>query len=202
MDNKTALDNPKRGKKILKLVFSILLWVILGLFLLFTVISIVDRNTGYSVPFFGLRSSVILTGSMSQDISGKNQKYEFKQLQENDLIITYQVDYNDVKIGDIVTYNSKVGLICHRVIEKYSSGEYRYLVTQGDANEIPDSPIEYSLCKGKLIGVIPKVGIVVRFMQSYYFLIAVGFSGFIVFGAIFVYGLTEKKKEPIEPPKE
>ena len=39
-------------------------------------------------------------------------------------------------------------------------------VTQGDANNIPDNPIEKDAVKGAMVASVPYAGIIVRFLQS------------------------------------
>ena len=190
-----AVIAPKSRKKVVIKILSIIGWAVLGLLFLVSLINVIDRATKYNCSLFGLRANVILSESMAEDISHSTNDYEFHQLQVNDVVITYQTDYENVNIGDIIIYYSKAGLICHRVIDKYQSNEYRYFVTKGDNNEISDVPVEYKDFKGKVVSVVPKVGVIVSFMQSYYFVVALGFSGFLIFGTMYVYRYTEERKE-------
>lgn len=187
-----AVEKPK--KKILVKILSTLGWAVIGLLFLVSAINIIDRLSGYNFPFFGLRANVIVSESMAVDYRGTTSNYEFKQLQVNDVVITYTKGYDDIEIGDIVTFSSPKGLICHRVEEKYQSEGYNYLVTRGDSNNTSDSPIEFSKVKGKVVNVIPKAGLVTSFIQSPFMLMATGFSAFVIFGTMFVYKYTEEKK--------
>ena len=55
-----------------------------------------------------------------------------------DFVIGVPVDYEDVQVGDIVTYKSKRGItICHRVIERTEEG----LVFRGNNNNAADEEI-------------------------------------------------------------
>ena len=56
-----------------------------------------------------------------------------------DFVIGVPVDYENVQVGDIVTYKSKSNgiTICHRVIERTGEG----LVFQGDNNNVADEEI-------------------------------------------------------------
>ena len=188
-----AVEKPK--KKILVKILSTLGWAVIGLLFLVSSINLIDRFSGYNFPFFGLRANVIVSESMAVDYRGNTGEYEFQQLQVNDVVVTYTIGYNDIKIGDIVTFTSPRGLICHRVEEKYSSEGHNYLVTRGDSNNTSDTPIEFSQVKGKVINVIPKAGVVTSFIQSPFMLMATGFSAFIIFGTMFIYKYTEDKKQ-------
>ena len=190
-----AATAPKSKKKVTLKVLSIIGWAVIGLLFLVSLVNVIDRATKYNFSLFGLRANVILSNSMAEDISGTTSEYEFHQLQIDDVVITYQTSYENVNVGDIIIYYSNAGLICHRVIEKYESENYHYFVTKGDNNEISDIPVENKDFKGKVVSIVPKVGVVVSFMQSYYFLIALGFSGFLIFGTVYVFKLTEERKE-------
>lgn len=193
MSEKAATE-PKKTKRVVLRIISIVGWAVLGLLFLVTAVNLIDRASKYNFPLFGFRSNVILTESMSYDKNHTTEGYEIGQLQVNDVVITYQCSYDDVKVGDVIIYYSNAGLICHRVIDKYQSNEYRYFVTKGDNNDISDLPVEYRNFKGKVINVVPQVGVVTSFFQSYYFIIALGFSGFLIFGVVYVYRWSEEKK--------
>lgn len=76
---------------------------------------------------FGYRIFYIPTESMAPVIS------------QGDFVIGVPVDYENVKVGDIVIYKSRSRgiMICHRVIEKREEG----FVFQGDNNKEADEEI-------------------------------------------------------------
>ena len=198
-EEKVVKPTSKKGK-VVKRIFLIIGWSFIGLLFLISGINVIDRATGYNLPLFGFRTSVIVTSSMSMDLYGTASDYEIKQLQINDVIITKTTSYENIDVGDVITFTSKDGFICHRVVEKYETEGYKYFVTRGDANTACDTPIEMSNVKGKVINTVPKVGGVVAFIQSPYMLIAIGFSGFVIFLSIFVYKYTEDRKEKKNTP--
>lgn len=97
---------------------------------------------------FGYGMAVILSGSMEDTLS------------IDDLVLVHR--QKEYEVGDIVVYQSDGELIIHRVIEM----EGDKLVTQGDANHVPDAPIRFSAVKGKMIGYIPGIGAVVRRLKT------------------------------------
>lgn len=97
---------------------------------------------------FGYGMSVVLSGSMEDTLS------------VNDLAVIHR--QKEYEIGDIIVYESDGELIIHRVIKM----EGDKLVTQGDANYFPDSPIRFSDIKGKMIGHIPKIGVIIRRLKT------------------------------------
>lgn len=148
---KSVLPKSEKKKgKAGRLVFRLILMVLLSLFIGTSVYSLnAKRLLHNAMPMpFGIGSSIVLSGSMEPTLS------------VNDLVIVRaQPEY---EAGEIVVYQSGYSLIIHRIIEV---GE-DYYVTQGDANNVEDAPIQKSAVKGSLIATIPYVGVAVRFLQS------------------------------------
>lgn len=93
------------------------------------------------VNFFGYTFFNVVTGSMEDTIH------------INDVILVKITD--DYKENDIVTYLNNNDFITHRIIEM--DGDI--IITKGDANNTPDNPIDKSVILGKVIKIIPKLGI-------------------------------------------
>ena len=97
----------------------------------------------------GLRSAVVLTGSMSGAI------------EPDDLVVTHQEA--SYAVGDIIMFRSGSHTVTHRITAVTAEG-YR---TRGDANNAEDAavtPPEDVL--GRVIAVLPGVGGAVRFLQT------------------------------------
>jgi len=104
---------------------------------------------GNQMPMpFGFGAAVVLSGSMEPALG------------INDVIIVRESDRYEV--GDIVVYQSGDTLIVHRVIAR--DGET--VVTQGDANNAVDAPIESSVIKGKVIAHAPGLGLAVNALKT------------------------------------
>jgi signal peptidase len=95
----------------------------------------------------------VLTGSMEPTIK------------PGDLIVVEGLQSDsakeDVKIGDIITYEPKADnptLITHRVVAKGSGVSGNYLVTQGDNNNAQDAPVYMKQIVGKYLYKLPKLG--------------------------------------------
>lgn len=61
---------------------------------------------------------------------------------------------SDIRIGDIVTFNSKGKLFVHRVIDLGYDKEGLYFITKGDRNLFSDEKIRFSDIKYVTIGVV------------------------------------------------
>lgn len=74
------------------------------------------------------------------------------------VVVNTKVNYDDLKIGDVITYKSGTTNVTHRIVDKTASG---LVVTQGDANNSPDysgAGIPRSNLVGKVMFGIPKLG--------------------------------------------
>jgi signal peptidase I len=98
-------------------------------------------------------------------------------LQINDVLIVRDGgSWGELKVGDIIVFNRPDGgdrVIVHRIIEidEDANGD-RTVRTKGDANPSPipgtDYPIQMSNYIGKVIYVLPGIGIVTQFIRPPY----------------------------------
>ena len=104
---------------------------------------------GNQMPMpFGYGASVVLSGSMEPEFS------------KGDLIVVAEADSYSER--DIVVFQDGHSLVVHRIIE--IDGEK--IITQGDANNAADDPIEASAIKGKVLFHIDKLGSIVSFFKT------------------------------------
>ena len=125
------------------LITSLLLLLVFNLFTLFQ--QLVLKN---DLPqIFGYSRAQMVSGSMEDAIS------------VGDMIIIREAEsYN---IGDIVTYRAN-SLITHRVIARTDSG----YITKGDANNVDDGEIPSDRIEGRVVLVIPYIGIIFDFLRT------------------------------------
>ena len=104
---------------------------------------------GNALPMpFGYGAAVVLTGSMEPTISA------------NDLILVAEKPvYAE---DEIVVYQSGNILVVHRILD-ITDG---MVTTKGDANNTSDAPVELSAVKGKVVGVIPGMGSVMKILKT------------------------------------
>lgn len=133
---------------------------------------------GNSLPMpFGYGAAVVLSGSMEPTI------------RIDDLIIVAAQDaYQE---NDIVVYQSGSMLVVHRIIELQPDT----VITQGDANNAPDTPVRKEMIKGRVIVCISGAGGIARLLKSPAATVT------LVTGALLLSELTlrrEKKKDDDE----
>lgn len=113
---------------------------------------------------------VVATNSMSY----KNEENDYlftrdlnNQFSANDILIIKRVNsISDLNLYDVISYNNQDNVnIIHRIVEISNDK----IVTRGDTNNVSDDAISFSDVVGVYTNIkIPKLGIVVFFLQSYY----------------------------------
>lgn len=125
---------------------------------------------GNALPMpFGYGFSVVLTGSMEP------------VLKPDDFLVIQDKEY---EIGDIIVYQEEKNLIVHRII--FMDDET--IITKGDANNIPDAPVEKEQVKGVVVKTIHGLGKVVNFIQGPIGIILIA-------GCLFILLMPDKKKK-------
>ena len=114
----------------------------------------------------------VKTGSMADTI------------QINDFILVEITE--DVQKNDIISYINEDEIITHRLIEKKDD----VLITKGDANNTIDIPIRKNTVIGKVVKIIPKMGIWIKVLSDVKVDISIIVT-FILLGLIF----TKKKNK-------
>ncbi|MGI6485062.1 MAG: signal peptidase I [Tepidanaerobacteraceae bacterium] len=101
----------------------------------------------FAVGLFPIFPSVIITGSMEPVVNA------------GDIILVKKIDGEDVNVNDIIQYKDGNKNITHRVIDIYKGVDGKRYQTQGDANVFADPHlVSPEQVRGKVIGVIPKLG--------------------------------------------
>ncbi|MGI6587279.1 MAG: signal peptidase I [Peptococcia bacterium] len=110
----------------------------------------------FAVGLFPVYPSVIVTGSMEPLIK------------PGDIVLLQKIQGEEAQIGDIIQYfhQEEEIYITHRVIAIDNEAKKK-LQTQGDNNPSPDSfPVFLEQVKGKVRGIIPKVGWLTLVLRS------------------------------------
>lgn len=132
----------KKLQKIGTICLNLILIIVIIITLIFAVAFVqMKKNNAKYVNIFGYTIMQVITGSMSDTINIK------------DVIIveiTKQVNKND-----IITYEEGDNLITHRIVDIKGN----LITTRGDANNANDKPITTEKVVGKVIKIIPKIGI-------------------------------------------
>jgi signal peptidase I len=128
---------------------KIIIDIILIITILFLGITIYKKINNKDLSIFGYSFSIVLTSSMDATLNTDNNNViEQPIIKKGDFIITKNIDLNDVKVGDVILYNTtlqnnlNLGItkIIHKVIAvNYDENSNKYLTTKGTANELADT---------------------------------------------------------------
>jgi signal peptidase I len=145
-------------KKVLKIISSLITWVLflLLIFMVFVVIS--SKASGGEPQFLGYQLKTVLSGSMEPT---------FKT---GSIIAVEPVeDPASLKKDDVITYMQEGGdLVTHRIVEVINNNNQIMYQTKGDNNEDLDSqPVLSQNVVAKYTGVtIPYLGYLIDFAKS------------------------------------
>lgn len=115
------------------------------------VVFLLAASIAYSFLSGGLQLKTVLSGSMSPEFN------------VGDVIAISQVSWDNIKVGDIITFRTGKTLTTHRVVEVLN-GSFR---TKGDANEDPDGgPVAADSVVGRHVFTIPFMGYLGVFVRT------------------------------------
>jgi signal peptidase len=168
--NQTANESPanekqpSRGARIVGVFRSVFIYVLSAALIVAALLFAADKSPQKSL--FGYRYYVVKTPSMEPVLG------------VGDLILVKLTNAIDIEVGDIITFNPSSdgeAYLTHRVTEKltdYEGTGVTCFKTKGDANEVEDG---FLIDSSRVIGVekvcIPKLGIVIRFIQLRWYIV-------------------------------
>ena len=174
------IKNMKKTKKInmLGCILNILIMVVVVITIigLYYMAQVKILNKDYA-NIFGYTFFEVATGSMANTIN------------IGDIVV---VKVNEAfKENDIIVYKEENSFITHRVIKI----DGQDLITRGDANNSEDKPIKSDQILGKVIYIIPKIGIGRRVLASPEILGMIIISIILLGVVLMLTSKTEKEKE-------
>ena len=107
-----------------------------------------------STGLLGFTPTIIASGSMQPTLN------------PGDIALIINAPPATIKIGDIIQYRTADAPTIHRVIDKYETGGSLWFITQGDANNAPDNPVNQRQITGKAIFTIPQLGWVSIYVKT------------------------------------
>ena len=143
-----------KAKNVFGIILNILI-VIVIIFVLIIVIGIVQTRilkNEYS-SYFGYSFFQVATGSMSPT------------MEEKDIIIMNILndeEKEELQIDDIVVFMQGRSFITHRITEISENK----ITTKGDANNAKDKPVQRKDIIGKVVTIIPKIGVWEKVLTS------------------------------------
>ena len=173
-------------------VFSVVRMVFIYCLSIFIVIAAVlfAASKSPNKSMFGFRYYTVLTDSMVPEFSS------------GDMVFVKVSDAKGIKTGDVITFNPSSGsdaYLTHRVTEKitnYQGTGVTCFRTKGDANNADDSfLIDEDRVIGKVQFHVPKLGVIVRFVQLRWYFILPLIALLFVFFRMMKYYFELKSKD-------
>ena len=190
-----------KENKALKIIGNILYILLFVIVLLMLVVVILQRVSDNSISLGGYRLFTVATGSMEP-------KYEV-----GDILISKEINPNDIQIGDDIVYRGKEGsfngkVVTHQVVSIRDEEGNKKIITKGIANTEEDPEIDSTQVYGKVIYKVQTLSFISQIIKNiyvFYFIIFVPIA-IIIFRQIRYYlrkdDDEDKEEKIIEETKE
>lgn len=158
-----------KENKTLKVIGNILYILLFVIVVLMLIVVILQRATDNSISLGGYRLFTVATGSMEP-------KY-----QVGDILISKQVNPDEIQVGDDVVYKGDTGsfkdkVVTHQVVSIREENGEKKLTTKGIANTEEDPEIDVDQVYGKVIHKVKTlsfIGQMIKNIYVFYFVIFV-----------------------------
>lgn len=158
-----------KENKTLKVIGNILYILLFVIVVFMLIVVILQRTSDNSISLEGYRLFTVATGSMEP-------KYEV-----GDILISKQVNPNEIQVGDDVVYKGNTGsfedkVVTHQVVSIREENGEKKLTTKGIANTEEDPEIDVDQVYGKVIYKVKTlsfIGQMIKNIYVFYFVIFV-----------------------------
>ena len=149
----------KTINQVIRVILSILLWVIILLMALFTFTTLATRDQNKVASLAGFTPMIVKSDSMAPTFYA------------GDLIVIKRCNTASLKVGDVITFhtiiNNEYALNTHRIASIEEIGGARNYVTKGDNNAVEDTHvIADGDIVGQFVGKVPVMGKVMVFLTG------------------------------------
>ena len=166
-----------RLKRIIKLVVNIFTYILLVILILVIYGKLVITFGNNVYPnYFGYTFFEVASGSMRPT------------LEINDVIIV-KITKDNLNKGDVIAFQGDEAIITHRIL--YIDGNI--LTVKGDNNDVVDKPISVDQVIGKVVKIVPKLGVWKKVITEPKILIAI-FITLLLFDFAISYNGNDRKK--------
>ncbi len=142
-------------------VLCVVLCCLLALLLAFNMTLVVKGYLRPDMPpsVFGVTPMMVMTNSMNDGSEDC--------IKAGDLVITQQVDFDTLQVGDIITYLPGKNSVTHRIVRQETINGEKVFITKGDANNAEDkSAVTKAMLVGKYVCRLNGVADVMMYVQK------------------------------------
>lgn len=176
----------KKQKSLNKIRFALVIIISIGI--LYNVLLIIQSilYPNKTPSFLGYKTFSIISGSMMPEIN------------VGDIVVVKDVEINDLKDGDIISFRNDSEIITHRIIRIEEDKKQILYITKGDNNNTEDADkVSFVNIEGKVVNVIPKLGNVVFFLKNKVTILLL----ITLFILIYVYDMKKNSKKMLRKKK-
>lgn len=183
---KTDTGNTKKKSPLKRILSFVSTFLTVAVFVfvfgiaVFSVYNRVQEKNGNN-PLFGYSFYIVVTGSMVPEIL------------EGELVVVRQTDFEDLEIGQVLTFKQGDKVITHKIIA--IDGAKQEITTQGLANDLPDKPVKYQDAYGIVVYHSQVLGAALVFASSNYGFFLLIMLPLVVFVTIESVSLSKKLKK-------
>lgn len=142
-------------------IINIIICLIIIPILVYNIIIIIKyiQNPNRTPNVLGFKTYEIVSKSMENTIN------------KNDVIVIKEVPKNEIKVNDIISFNTGKEIITHRIINIENIDGQEFYTTKGDNNRFKDNEkITYEQIEGKYIFKFSRLGYFMNFLKNKYVL--------------------------------
>lgn len=190
----------KKRTKVLAIIGQTVLWVVVVFLAAVSLFMTIDKSSGYTTSLAGYRIAAISSQSMSYVNPANKDELEGigGKIARGDCVVAQDVKtIEELEMFDTVLYvDNKGGLVCHRVVD--IDVENNTIIARGDTNVSVDGVISFTAVRGKVVRIVPFIGHVVLFLQTYYGLLSICGTVFFVVLGVLIYNVLNKRGSKVK----
>lgn len=179
-----------KENKILNLLFKICKIVMTFVIVCLLLIIIIQKISSNNIKLGGYGIYTVVTGSMNPTLKVK------------DMILSKNVEPENLNIGDIIVYMGEEGsisgkIVTHRIVKKENRNNIWYFTTKGDVNQVEDKEINSNQVVGKYVTKLKLLSIVSHIVNNtfgFFFVVFIPFVVFVFFEVISIKNEFDKEK--------
>lgn len=152
-----AIRNRRNKNNKIKKYLTIAVYILLIPLLVYNISLIFQAvlNPNETPSFLGIKSYVILSGSMQPEID------------IGDIVIVKDIEENELQNKDIISFREGQTVITHRIIDIQTLDNQKQFITKGDNNNSADKKgLNIDVIEGKVIATIPFLGKILLLLKG------------------------------------
>ena len=156
-DTEAEIKEKKEDSLNIKKIINVIIIIVMSIILIYNITIIIKsyKNKNETPSFLGIKTYVILSGSMEPELN------------IGDVIISKKVEESELHEGDIISFRANNSIVTHRIIGINESEGKKNYTTKGDNNNTEDlEKVTFDKIEGRFVCKIPKIGNITFFLRN------------------------------------